>query len=112
MSDIKSYIDKIFCSDLKKAVISKPKDKQSEFKKITVNPLKDGFQIAKYTEKQVFHENVKKENLADRICNLADGVFLQINAWAGEKEILTAFQRCLKGNGPMQASWPLPRGFA
>ena len=87
MSEIKSYIDKIFSSDLQKAVISKPKDKQSEFKKITVNPLKDGFQIAKYTEKQVFHENVKKENLSAKICGLADGVFLQINAWTDEKEI-------------------------
>ncbi len=87
MSEIKSYIDKIFSSDLQKAVISKPKSKQSEFKKITVNPLKDGFQIAKYTEKQVFHENVKKENLSAKVCELADGIFLQINAWTDEKEI-------------------------
>lgn len=87
MSEFKSYIEKIFTSDLQKAVVSKPKSKQSEFKKLTVNTMKDGYQIAKYTEKQVFHENVKKENLAGRICELADGVFLQVNAWTGEKEI-------------------------
>ena len=87
MSEFKGYIEKIFTSDLQKAVVSKPKSKQSEFKKLTVNTMKDGYQIAKYTEKQVFHENVKKENLAGRICELADGVFLQVNAWTGEKEI-------------------------
>ncbi len=87
MSEFKGYIEKIFTSDLQKAVVSKPKSKQSEFKKLTVNTMKDGYQIAKYTEKQVFHENVKKENLAVRICELADGIFLQVNAWTGEKEI-------------------------
>ena len=87
MSEFKSYIEKIFAYDLQKAVISKPKSKQAEFKKITVNPIKDGYQIAKYTEKQAFHENVKKENLPSRVGELADGVFLQVNAWTGEKEI-------------------------
>lgn len=87
MSEIKGYIEKICASDLQKAVISKPESKQSEFKKITVNPFKDGYQVAKYTEKQVFHENVKKENLSEKLYLLADGKFLQINAWTDEKEI-------------------------
>jgi len=87
MSEFKGYIEKICAYNLQKAVISKPESKQSEFKKITVNPFKDGYQVAKYTEKQVFHENVKKENLPFRISELADGVFLQINAWTDEKEI-------------------------
>ncbi len=87
MSEIKIYIDKIFSSDLQKAVISKPKSKQSEFKKITVALMKDYYQIAKYTEKQVFHENIKKENLTERVISLVGDNFQQINAWTVEKEI-------------------------
>lgn len=87
MSEFKGYIEKIFTVSLQKAVISKPKSKQSEFKKITVNLMKDFYQIAKYTEKQAFHENVRKENLSEKISQLADGNFLQINAWTDEKEI-------------------------
>ena len=87
MAELKSYIEKIFGANLQKAVISKPKSKQSEFKKFTVNPLKDGYQIAKYTEKQVFHENIKKENLVERVISLVGDNFQQINAWTDEKEI-------------------------
>ena len=87
MAELKSYIEKIFNDNLSKAVISKPKDKQSEFKKITVTLMKDYYQIAKYTEKQVFHENIKKEKLTERIMSLAGDNFQQINAWTDEKEI-------------------------
>ncbi len=87
MAELKSYIEKIFNDNLSKAVISKPKDKQSEFKKITVTLMKDYYQVAKYTEKQVFHENIKKEKLTERIMSLAGDNFQQINAWTDEKEI-------------------------
>ena len=87
MPQLKSYIEKIFNENLQKAVISKPKNKQSEFKKITVSLMKDFYQIAKYTEKQVFHENIKKENILNRVEELIGDNFLQVNAWTEEKEI-------------------------
>ena len=54
MSELKSYIERIFENKPSKIVISKPAKKQSEFKKITVNLMPKFYQIAKYTEKQVF----------------------------------------------------------
>ncbi|MBP3330788.1 MAG: SAM-dependent methyltransferase [Clostridia bacterium] len=93
MSELKNYIDRMFSATVNKAVISKPKNKQSEFKKITVVLMKDFYQIAKYTEKQVFHENVKSNMIAERIFELTDSLFQQINAWSDEKEIFLTISK-------------------
>ena len=66
MSELKDLIIKIFDNELKKAVISKPVSKQSEYKKITISRMPKFFQIAKHTEKQVFHENVQFGEAANR----------------------------------------------
>lgn len=86
MSELRSYIERIFESKVQKLVISKPASKQSEFKKITVNLMPKFYQIAKYTEKQVFHENITADKIAERCFELTDGKFLQLNAWSDEKE--------------------------
>ena len=61
MSEIRDYMAKAFACKIKKAVISKPADKQAQYKKITVELLPKYYQVAKYTEKQVFHENVEAD---------------------------------------------------
>lgn len=86
MSELKSYIGRIFESNVQKLVISKPASKQSEFKKITVNLMPKFYQIAKYTEKQVFHENITADKIAERCFEIMDGSFQQLNAWSDEKE--------------------------
>ncbi|MEE0981819.1 MAG: SAM-dependent methyltransferase [Acutalibacteraceae bacterium] len=86
MFELKSYIGRIFESNVQKLVISKPASKQSEFKKITVNLMPKFYQIAKYTEKQVFHENITADKIAERCFEIMDGSFQQLNAWSDEKE--------------------------
>lgn len=86
MSELKSYIERIFESNVQKLVISKPASKQSEFKKITVNLMPKFYQIAKYTEKQVFHENITADKIAERCFEIMDGSFQQLNSWSDEKE--------------------------
>ena len=86
MSELIGYIERIFENKVQKLVISKPVSKQSEFKKITVNLMPKFYQIAKYTEKQVFHENVTADKIAERCFEITDGTFLQLNAWSDEKE--------------------------
>lgn len=86
MSELRGYIERIFENKVQKLVISKPVSKQSEFKKITVNLMPKFYQIAKYTEKQVFHENVTADKIAERCFEITDGTFLQLNAWSDEKE--------------------------
>ncbi len=86
MSELRECIYKIFENNITKMVISKPVSKQAEFKKITVNLLKDCYQIAKFTDKQVFHENVKPDLIAERIAELTVGSYMQLNAWSESKE--------------------------
>lgn len=87
MSELKSYIERIFENKASKIVISKPASKQSEFKKITVNLMPKFYQIAKYTEKQVFHENITADKIAERCFEIVENEFLQLNAWSDEREI-------------------------
>ncbi len=93
MSELKEYILKMFDCNLSKIVISKPVNKQSDFKKITVNLMSDYYQIAKYTDKQVFHENLKADKIAERVFELTDDSFQQINAWADGKEIFLTISK-------------------
>ena len=86
MSELKELLGSVFLEEITKAVISKPASKQGEFKKITISRMPKFYQIAKHTEKQVFHENVQFQDVANRAFELMDGDFLQFNAWSGNKE--------------------------
>lgn len=88
MSEIKELIKKVFQNEIQKAVISKPLSKQGDFKKITVNKMSGFYQIAKYTEKQVFHENIAFEKISDRCGELTENNFLQFNAWSESREFI------------------------
>ena len=86
MSELKDLIYKIFENEIKKAVLSKPSSKENEYKKITISRMPKFFQIAKHTEKQVFHENVQFDEVAIRTAELMKNDFLQLNAWDNSKE--------------------------
>ena len=86
MADLKEIIYKIFENDVHKAVLSKGKD--SEYKKITIARMPKFYQVAKCTEKQVFHENLQPEEIAERTFELMRGQFSQLNAWAEGKEFI------------------------
>lgn len=82
MEELLTYLEQILTQDITKIIISKPASKSEEYKKITIERKNDKYQIAKYTQKQVFHENVSKEALAERCMELTNAHFLQINAWS------------------------------
>lgn len=88
MSEIKELINKVFENEIFKAVISNPLSKQGDFKKITVNKMPKFYQIAKYTEKQVFHENIAFDEIAKRCGELLENNYLQFNAWSESKEYI------------------------
>lgn len=74
--------------DLQKIILSKPKEKVQEYKKIVIERKKDYFQAARYTQKQVFHVNLQKEELADFLVEQLSGAFSQLNAWDAQKEYM------------------------
>ena len=69
-----------------KIIISNVITKTQEIKKIQIEKKEKYYQIAKFTEKQVFHKNVDEKEM-ERVCvaSLNDN-FLQLNVWAVSSE--------------------------
>ena len=82
MNDWKQYVEEMLEAPVSKVVISHPKSKSEAYKKINIQKKKDYYQIEKFTDKQVFHENVQPGDLKARCMELIDGCYLQVNAWA------------------------------
>lgn len=96
MSELQQYIDKIVVTDFYRMIISNPASKSNEYKKIIVEKKASGYQIAKYTQKQVFHENLEKEAVAFRLYQLIEGAYRQVNAFSKEGEYIILISK--KGN--------------
>ena len=86
MSELQQAINQIFSNKITKAVISKPTSKSAEFKKIAISRLPKFYQLAKYTEKQVFHENIDFDKICERCVEIMESGYLQLNAWADDRE--------------------------
>ena len=64
-----------------KIVLSNVADKEQRIQKVQIEKKEKHFQIAQYSDKQVFHKNVDEEELIS-FCIEEFGVnFLQLNAW-------------------------------
>lgn len=88
MEELKKIIDDIFIDEIIKVVISNKANKEYEYKKINIqkkeNKGKDYYQIEKFTDKQVFHENIDIEEANISVLNLMDNNFKQLTAWSKE----------------------------
>ena len=135
MSGITENINKIVGNEeVSRIIISKALAKASDFKKIDIQAkeaaahgaeiciscgsLDRSFQISKYTDKQVFHENVRGKELAEAVSSLVfpkegEVAFRQINLWTeGFEHIFlisksgefTQKKRALKSNEKMEVS--------
>lgn len=100
MQQLEQYFQQILTDNVYRLIISKPKKKEPEYKKIVIEKKGDYFQIAKYTEKQVFHENINPEDLAKRCSELTYDQFLQVNAWTVEWEYYILISK--KGNAALK----------
>ena len=76
-----------------KIIISNAITKTQEIKKIQIEKKEKYYQIAEFTEKQVFHKNVDEKEM-ERVCvaSLNDN-FLQLNVWAVSSEAQIKFTR-------------------
>ena len=100
MQQLEQLFQQILDNDVFKLIISKPKQKDNKYKKIVIEKKSDYYQIAKYTEKQVFHENVKADALASRCTELTFEHFLQVNAWTDTWEYYILISK--KGNAALK----------
>ncbi len=86
MNSISEHITHIVNDQPLKLVISKPVSKSEHFKKIVIDQKEDYWQFSKYTDKQVFHENIPWDRLISTCSDLLEHTYLQLNAWTEEKE--------------------------
>ena len=88
MDDLIKAINKITEEEIIKLVISNKLNKDTEYKKIVFQlkekNKKDFYQIEKYTEKQVFHENIEKKELKEKVEELFVSKYKQLNAFSKE----------------------------
>ena len=86
MEDLKKAIDEMLNDDILKIVISNKMNKELKYNKISISiKEKNGseyYQVEKFTEKQVFHENLNKEELSEKLFEYTAGNFKQVSAWS------------------------------
>ena len=86
MSEILEELQKIFSDNIIKAVISKTGKTDTDFIKFDIEKKQDYFQVSKYTQKQVFHENVNSDELIIMCNDVLGRDFLQFNSWSESYE--------------------------
>ena len=86
MDNLINAIDKIVEGQVFKIVISNKKDKENKYTKININfkesKNKKYYQVEKYTDKQVFHENIEIEDLRDYLLDYMENSYKQLAAWS------------------------------
>ncbi len=86
MDNLINAIDKIVEGQVFKIVISNKKDKENKYNKININfkesENKKYYQVEKYTDKQVFHENIEIEDLRDYLLDYMENSYKQLAAWS------------------------------
>lgn len=86
MEELRKAIDEIIEEHIIKLVISNKTSNSIEYNKIIFtlkgNDLKEYYQIEKYTDKQVFHENIDLDLLREKILEYTVGNYKQVSAWS------------------------------
>lgn len=86
MDNLINAIDKIVEGQVFKIVISNKKDKENKYNKININfkesKNKKYYQVEKYTDKQVFHENIEIEDLRYHLLDYMENSYKQLAAWS------------------------------
>lgn len=88
MEELRSAISEITNERVLKLVVSNKCNKELKYNKINFflkeNNKKEYYQIEKYTDKQVFHENIDVEDLEEKLLGYVEGNFKQVSAFASD----------------------------
>jgi len=112
MDGLQECFQQIPESGVVRAVLSKPAGKNQPLKKITAEQKGGVYQFSKYTEKQVFHENVPVSAFLETCGRLMENQFLQCNAWDGQYEYMIRVSRkgrCAFQRRALRETRPLPQ---
>ena len=86
MEELKNAVSEIAKEKIIKAVISNKMNKEVKYNKIVFllkeNKNKEYYQIEKYTDKQVFHENIELNLFKEKFEKYIENSYKQVSAWA------------------------------
>ena len=86
MEELKKSIEEIAKEKIIKAVISNKINKEEKYNKIIFllkeNKNQEYYQIEKYTDKQVFHENIELNLLEEKLYECIGNNYKQVSAWS------------------------------
>ena len=86
MEELKNAVSEIAKEKIIKAVISNKMNKEVKYNKIVFllkeNKGKEYYQIEKYTDKQVFHENIELNLFNEKIEEYIENSYKQVSAWS------------------------------
>lgn len=92
MSELIKAMESCFNQQIYKIILSKPKTKATvktaQYKKIAINRLNDDYHLEKFTETQVFNENLNEQSLKEFLLAALAADFLQYNAWDQQYEYI------------------------
>ncbi|MCD2500796.1 SAM-dependent methyltransferase [Clostridium sp. NSJ-145] len=86
MNDLRKAICDMVSENIVKVVISNKMKSDVQYNKIVFllkeKKGKEYYQIEKYTDKQVFHENIDKGDLEESLLEAIESKYKQVNAWS------------------------------
>ena len=86
MEELRNAIINIIEEKIIKVVISNKINKDVKYNKIGIllkeKKNKEYYQIEKFTDKQVFHENIEIDELENKLIEYIEGKYKQVNAWS------------------------------
>ena len=86
MDELRQYLELSLQSEAYRIIISNPATKSEAIKKITIERKNEVYHISKYTDKQVFHENISISALIDRCYELIFSHYRQVNVLSVKEE--------------------------
>lgn len=82
MADFLQSLASILADEPERLVLSKQVSKTQEYRKVIIEKKNGGYQIAEYTDKQVFHKNCDVARLSDYLAQTMGTQFLHLNGWS------------------------------
>lgn len=98
MTELEHYINLIVNSKPQRIIISNPTSKDESYKKIVIELKQNSYNISQYTEKQVFHQNVMPSELSDKLFEIVEYRFKQVNSWNENEEHILLISKKLNCN--------------
>ena len=109
VESVRDCLARLCGDDLHRIILSKPAEKSAAFRRTVLEKKQSGWQAARYTEKQVFHENHTADVLPDVLAGMLPTEYLQLNAWSAAWEYTLLCNKkghCTLRRSPVGAAAP------